>query len=70
MIGRAARRTGALVAGLAFKVFPKTLRLQVGLLTKAVNRRLFYGRILDLGRKGQAGVAKRRSSGERSAATR
>jgi hypothetical protein len=50
-------------AGLTFKVFPKTLRLQVGLLTKAVNRRLFYGRIIDLGRKGGQRPARRRVPG-------
>jgi hypothetical protein len=59
MQGRAPRRRGALVAGLSFKVFPKTLRLQVGLLTKPINRKLFYGRILDLGRTGQTVTAKR-----------
>jgi hypothetical protein len=62
MIARAARRTGGLVSALAFKVFPKTLRLQVGLLTKAVNRKRFYGRILDLGRKAQQVTAKRGAS--------
>lgn len=67
--GRAPRRRGALAAGIGFKVFPKTLRLQVGLLTKAVNRRLFYGRILDLGRKSQTVQARRRSAGSGTVST-
>jgi hypothetical protein len=45
------QKTGASANALDFKVFPKTLRLQVGLLTKAVARRFFYLRILEGGRK-------------------
>lgn len=48
------RRTGALRAGVKSKVYPRTLRLQVGFLgTKAGRAKLFYARILDLGRKAQ-----------------
>jgi len=57
-------RTGASSAALAFKVFPKTLRLQVGLLTKAVARRFFYLRILETGRRAQT-VQRRGRSGNR-----
>ena len=55
------RRTGALRAGVKSKVFPKTLRLQVGFLgTKAGRAKLFYARILDLGRKAQTVTVHRR----------
>jgi hypothetical protein len=54
------RRTGALRAGVKSKVFPRTLRLQVGFLgTKAGRAKLFYARILDLGRKAQTVTIKR-----------
>lgn len=54
-------RTGALRAGVKSKVFPKTLRLQVGFLgTKAGRAKLFYARILDLGRKAQTVTVTRR----------
>jgi hypothetical protein len=56
-------RTGALRSALSAKVFPKSIRLRVGLLGKAVNRRLFYGRILEVGRKAQTVRARRRSGG-------
>ena len=55
------RRTGALAAGVKWKVFPRTLRLQVGYLgTKAGRAKLFYARILDLGRKAQTVTVKRK----------
>lgn len=55
-------RTGALIAKIGFKVFPRTLRLQVGLIaSKRERQRLFYGRILDLGRKGRTVRARRRT---------
>lgn len=50
---RVPSRTGALRAGLSYSVTPKTLRLRFGILGKAKNRRLFYGRILEFGRKAQ-----------------
>jgi len=53
-------RTGALRAGVKSKVYPKTLRLQVGFLgTKTGRAKLFYARILDLGRKAQTVTIKR-----------
>jgi hypothetical protein len=55
------RRTGALRAGVKWKVYPRTLRLQVGYLgTKAGRAKLFYARILDLGRKAQTVTVSRR----------
>lgn len=55
------RRTGALSAGVKWKVYPRTLRLQVGFLgTKAGRAKLFYARILDLGRKAQTVTVKRK----------
>ena len=53
-------RTGALDRGLSQKVFPRSLRLQVGLIgTPRERNRVFYGRILDLGRKAQVVRAQR-----------
>ena len=37
-------------AALTIKVLPKTLRVRVGLIGKATNRRLFFARILEFGR--------------------
>lgn len=60
MQARARRRTGALIAGVKYKVLPKTLRMQVGLLgTKKGRAKLFYGFILDKGRKAQTVTIKR-----------
>lgn len=53
-------RSGKLRAALAFKIFPKTLRLRIGLLTKAVQRRVWYARILEYGRKAQSVKVNRR----------
>jgi hypothetical protein len=53
-------RSGKLRAALAFKIFPKTLRFRIGLLTKAVQRRVWYARILEYGRKSQVAKVKRR----------
>ncbi|MBY0583269.1 MAG: HK97 gp10 family phage protein [Sphingomonas sp.] len=51
---RTPRRSGALAAGIRKKVLPQSLRLRVGLVGPVKERRqLFYGRILDLGRKAQ-----------------
>ncbi len=62
MQSRAPRRTGALRAGITWKLFPKTLRLQAGLIgTKRGRARLFYGWILEYGRKGGTVKAKRRT---------
>lgn len=45
---------GALRAGLSFKVLRKSLRLRVGLIgTKPGRARLFYGFIVEIGRKAQ-----------------
>lgn len=67
MQGRAPIRTGATRRGIKFKVFPKTLKLQVGLLGGKVGRsKLFYARIQDLGRKAQTVTARRfRAGGQR-----
>lgn len=44
-------RTGRLVAGLSVKFLRRTLRLQVGFVGKAINRKLFYGHIIQFGHK-------------------
>lgn len=61
MRARAKRKTGALSEGVKYKVLPKTLRLQVGLLgTKRGRAKLFYGFILDKGRAAQTVLVQRR----------
>ena len=66
MQARARRRTGQLVAGVKYKVLPKTLRLQIGLLGTPKGRaRLFYGFILDKGRKAQTVTVTRYRKGAR-----
>lgn len=60
MRARAPSKTGKLREGTTYKVFPKTLRLEVGLRnTKAGRSTLFYGRIQDLGRKSQTVIVHR-----------
>ena len=44
-------KSGALRAGLAAKLLRKSMRLRVGIVTAASSRKLFYGRIIELGRK-------------------
>lgn len=46
-------RSGRLRRGLRMVLSPKLLRLRVGIVGKAINRDLFYGRILNFGRKAQ-----------------
>lgn len=58
--GETPSRSGRLRAALAFKIFPKTLRLRVGLLTKAVQKKFFYARILEYGRRAQSVRVNRR----------
>jgi hypothetical protein len=55
-------RTGALRSGIKWKVLRRSLRLQVGLLgTKRGRAALFYGYILNFGRKAQTVNVKRRT---------
>lgn len=62
MVARTPRKTGALQAGIKWKVLPKTLKLQVGLLgTKRGRARLFYGWILNFGRKAQVAQGMRQA---------
>jgi hypothetical protein len=56
-------KTGALKQALSMKVLPKSRRLQVGLIGKPVNRKLYYGRIIEFGRKGQQ-VRARKAGGK------
>ncbi|GAA4218636.1 hypothetical protein GCM10022253_19470 [Sphingomonas endophytica] len=54
MRARAKHKTGTLQQGIKYRVSPTTLRLQVGLLgTKRGRSKLFYGFVLDKGRKAQ-----------------
>lgn len=64
MVARAPRRTGALQAGIKRRLRRNSLSVSIGITgTKAEKRKLFYARILDLGRKGQTVTANRRSTG-------
>jgi hypothetical protein len=47
--GLAPRRTGATREALSMRVYPRSLRLRVGLIGKPLNRRLFYAHIADHG---------------------
>lgn len=60
--GLAPVRTGALRQGLSMKVLPASLKLRVGLVGKPINRRLFYGTIMEFGRQGQSVRAQRANS--------
>lgn len=63
--GTTKRRTGKLIAGVKSKTFPRTLRMQAGFLgSKSARAKVFYARILDVGRKAQTVSAKRRGSGK------
>lgn len=59
----APKRTGALAQALSKRVFPRTVRLRVGLIGRPVNRRFFYAKIFQWGRKAQTVNARRRSAG-------
>lgn len=66
MRAKAPEKSGKLRQGITHKVFPKTLRLQVGLRnTKAGRSTLFYGRIQDLGRKAQTVIVHRLTGTQR-----
>jgi len=55
-------KTGALRAGIKWKVLRRSLRLQVGLLgSKRGRAKLFYGYILNYGRKGEPVFTKRKT---------
>ena len=56
---RAPFKTGAVKGSLTAKVLPRSLKLKVGLLGKPVNRKLWYARIIEHGRKAQTVTAKR-----------
>jgi hypothetical protein len=57
--------TGALKSGLSYKVLPKSLKLKVGLIGKPTNRKLFYGRIVEFGRKAKRVAVNRSGRGIR-----
>lgn len=58
--GEVPQRSGRLRAALAFKIFPKTLRLRIGLLTKRIQKKFFYAHILEQGRRAQVVKVRRR----------
>jgi hypothetical protein len=59
---RAPVRTGKLQAALSYQVAPKRLNLKVGLIGKAINRKLFYGLFVEQGRHGGGRGVKRKSA--------
>lgn len=59
---QAPMRTGAIQGALAFSVAPKRLTLKVGLIGKAINRRLFYAWFDEFGRKAGGRGIKRKSA--------
>jgi len=65
LLGRARAETpekfGGLRSALNISVAPKTLVLKLGLLTKRLQRRYFYGYVLDQGRRSRVVEAKRRT---------
>lgn len=64
MAGRTPMRTGALRSGIKYRVLRRSMRLRVGLIdAPKVRNKLFYGRILDLGRKAQSVTVRRRIAG-------
>lgn len=64
MVGRTPDRTGALRKGIKYRVLRQSLRLRVGLIeAPKIRNKLFYGRILDLGRKAQTVRVRRRIAG-------
>lgn len=66
MRARAPVRRGKVRDGILYRVYPKTLRLRVGLLSvKRGQGNLFYGRIQDLGRKAQTVNVERYRRGAR-----
>lgn len=61
---RTPRRTGALRGGIRYKVYPRTLKLRIGLVgPRRQWAALFYGWILNFGRKSQT-VKARRAGGK------
>ncbi len=55
-------RTGRFERALSLRLYEKTLKLSVGLIGKPANRRLFYARILEFGRKAQTVTVQRRTA--------
>lgn len=66
MRARAPRRKGGLQAGIIYRVLKQSLKLRVGIIGPPREREaLFYGRIQDLGRKGQTVTVNRYLKGGR-----
>lgn len=54
-------RTGALRSGLSKRLYKGLVRVRVGLIGQAVNRRLFYARWIEGGRKAKTMIVKRKA---------
>ena len=57
-------RTGVLRQAITWQLLRKSLKLRVGLIGRRSNRDLFYGRIVEFGRRGQTAKAARRFGGK------
>ena len=64
------RRTGALARGLSKKLLRGSMKLKVGFIGKGVNRKLFYGRIVEFGRRAQTVTVVRGTTRSKSASAR
>lgn len=62
MLSLVARRSGRLAGGLAMRLSRSGLRLRVGIIGKALGRRLYYRWIIESGRKAQSVNVHRRGA--------
>lgn len=62
-VAKAPSKTGRLRRGISYRVFPRTLRMQAGIIgPKRERKRLFYAWILEHGRRGREVIAARAGS--------
>jgi len=60
--GAAPIKTGTMRDALSMRVLPASLKLKVGIIGKALNKRLFYSHVVQFGRKGGGRGIKRGSA--------
>jgi hypothetical protein len=54
-------RTGSLRGAINYQLLRQSLKLKVGIIGTALNRKLWYGRVIEFGRKGGGRGVKRKS---------
>jgi hypothetical protein len=59
--GRFVNRSGSLRTSISYQVLRQSLKVKIGIIGKALNKKLFYGRIIEFGRKGGGRGIKRKS---------